>query len=505
MKMAKIIADPEFRIGDVDPRLFGSFIEHLGRAVYNGIYEPGHPTADDMGFRRDVMELVRDLRVPIVRYPGGNFVSGYDWRDGIGPKEQRPRRLDLAWRTLETNEIGTDEFCEWARRAGCEVNMAVNLGTGGIDEARSLVEYCNHPGGSLYSDMRIANGYLEPHKIKTWCLGNEMDGSWQMGHKTADEYGRLATETAVAMKWVDPTIELVACGSSHRKMPTFGEWEATVLDHTYQYVDYISLHQYYHKIDNDLGTFLAQTVGMDDFIRSVVATADYVRAKKGLTKRLSLSFDEWNVWYQHPIDREIMQERPWQIAPPLFEAPYTHEDALVVGMMLITLLRNADRVKIACLAQLVNTIAPISTVTGGPAWRQATYYPFLHASRYGRGTVLNLQVRSPSYSNKAYDEVPLLDAVAVLNEEHERMTLFAVNRGQEGALPLEGDVRGIRGYRVLEHLVLEHDDPMAKNTAEQPNEVVPHNRGDADLADGRLTATLPKLSWNVIRLGRYRN
>lgn len=505
MEMAKIIADPEFRIGEVDPRLFGSFIEHLGRAVYNGIYEPGHPTADDMGFRRDVMDVVRELRVPIVRYPGGNFVSGYDWEDGVGPKEQRPRRLDLAWRTLETNEMGTDEFCEWARRAGCEVNMAVNLGTRGIDAARSLVEYCNHPGGSRYSDMRIANGYREPHKIKTWCLGNEMDGPWQMGHKTADEYGRLATETAVAMKWVDPTIELVACGSSNRKMPTFGQWEATVLDHVYQYVDYISLHQYYYKTDNDLGTFLAQTVGMDDFIRSVAATADYVRAKKGFKKQLYLSFDEWNVWYQNPIDREIMQERPWQVAPPLFEAPYTHEDALVVGMMLITLLRNADRVKIACLAQLINTIAPIKTVTGGPVWREATYYPYLHTSRYGRGTVLNLQVQSPSYDNKTYDAVPLLDAVAVLDEEHEQMTVFAVNRGQEGALPLEGDLRGIGGYQVIEHLVLEHADPLAKNTAEQPNEVVPHNRGDADLADGRLTATLPKLSWNVIRLGKQRS
>ncbi|MBV9789565.1 MAG: alpha-N-arabinofuranosidase, partial [Chloroflexi bacterium] len=213
--------------------MFGSFIEHLGRAVYNGIYEPGHPTADELGFRRDVLDLVRELRVPIVRYPGGNFVSGYDWRDGVGPKDQRPRRLDLAWRSLETNEVGTDEFCTWARRAGAEVNLAVNLGTGGIDTARSLVEYCNHPGGSLYSDMRIANGYREPHGIKTWCLGNEMDGPWQLGHQTADEYGRLAAQTAIAMKWVDPTIELVACGSSHAQMPTFGTWEATVLDQVY--------------------------------------------------------------------------------------------------------------------------------------------------------------------------------------------------------------------------------------------------------------------------------
>src|SRR5919199_5174221 len=186
---AKIVADPEFRVGTVDPRMYGSFIEHLGRAVYTGIYEPGHPTADDMGFRGDVLGLAREMGVTIVRYPGGNFVSGYNWLDGVGPKDKRPKRLDLAWKSLETNEVGTDEFCEWARRAGVEVDLAVNLGTGGIDEARSLLEYCNHPRGSLYSDMRVANGHPEPHRIKTWCLGNEMDGPWQLGHKTAAEYG----------------------------------------------------------------------------------------------------------------------------------------------------------------------------------------------------------------------------------------------------------------------------------------------------------------------------
>jgi alpha-L-arabinofuranosidase len=503
MSTARIVADPHFRIGEVDPRLFGSFIEHLGRAVYGGIYEPGHATADEMGFRGDVLELVRELGTTIVRYPGGNFVSGYDWRDGVGPKEQRPRRLDLAWRTLETNEVGTDEFCEWARRAGAEVNMAVNLGTGGINEARSLVEYCNHPRGSLYSDMRIANGYPEPHRIKTWCLGNEMDGPWQMGHKTADEYGRLAAETAVAMKWVDPTIELVACGSSHHDMPTFGSWEATVLEYVYRHVDYISLHQYYHhRAGEQLGTFLAQTIQMDDFIRSVTAICDYVRAKQGHKKQLHLSFDEWNVWYQNPVDREIMEETPWQVAPPLFEAPYTHEDALVVGLMLITLLRHADRVKIGCMAQLVNTIAPISTITGGPAWRQTIYYPFLHAANFGRGAVLDLRIDSPVYHDPVFDAVPLLDGVAVLNEEQEKLTIFAVNRGQEGPLPLEGDLRGVEGYQVVEHLVLEHSDPLARNTSQRPDEVLPHGRGDAELDSGRLNATLPRLSWNVIRLAR---
>ena len=280
MATARIVVDRDFRLGQVDPRLYGAFVEHLGRAVYGGIYEPGHPTADEMGFRGDVLEMVRELGVPFVRYPGGNFVSGYDWRDGVGPVAERPRRLDLAWTSTETNAVGTNEFAAWASRAGAEVNLAVNLGTGGIDEARNLVEYCNHPGGSYWSDLRRSHGVSEPHGVKTWCLGNEMDALWQLGHKTADEYGRLACQTAIAMKWVDPAIELVACGSSHGKMPTFPQWEATVLDHVYEYVDYLSLHTYARNLDDDLGAFLAQSLAMDEQIRTVIATCDFVKAKK---------------------------------------------------------------------------------------------------------------------------------------------------------------------------------------------------------------------------------
>ncbi len=264
-KKAELIVDKAYTIGEVDKRLYGSFVEHLGRAIYGGVYEPGHPTADEHGFRQDVIDLVKGLKVPIIRYPGGNFVSGYNWEDGIGPKENRPRRLELAWRTIETNEVGVNEFVTWANKVDAEVMMAVNLGTRGIDAARNLVEYCNHPQGTYWSDLRRAHGYAEPHRIKVWCLGNEMDGPWQIGHKTAHEYGRLAAETAKVMKWVDPSIELVACGSSNRGMRTFPEWEATVLEHTYEYVDYISLHTYYGNRENDLGNFLAKSLDMDEF------------------------------------------------------------------------------------------------------------------------------------------------------------------------------------------------------------------------------------------------
>ena len=500
MQTAKVTVHPEFQVGAVDPRLFGSFIEHLGRAVYGGIYEPGHPMADAQGFRQDVLEMIRELRVPLVRYPGGNFVSGYNWEDGVGPTADRPRRLDLAWRVVETNAVGTNEFMDWAKKADTEVMMAVNLGTRGADAARNLVEYCNHPGGSAWSDLRAQHGYREPHKVKTWCLGNEMDGPWQMGSKTADEYGRIACETAKVMKWVDPTIELVACGSSGSGMPTFPAWEATVLEHTYEHVEYISMHTYYGNRDNDLGNYLARSLDMDQFIQTVVATCDYVKARKRGRKDIHISFDEWNVWFHSNAADQAMA--PWQIAPPQLEDAYTFEDALVVGLMLITLLRHADRVKIGCLAQLVNVIAPIMTQNGGPAWRQTIFYPYLHASLYGRGTALDLHIQSPTYENKEFGAVPLLDAVATLNGEDETATIFAVNRSQDGPLTLEGDLRNLPGYRVVEHIVLENTDVKATNTQSQPDAVLPHSGGNAQVQDGALTAHLPKLSWNVIRLAK---
>ena len=497
---AKISLAPERAIGPVDPRLFGSFVEHLGRAVYGGIYEPDHASADTQGFRQDVIDLVREIDVPIVRYPGGNFVSGYDWEDGIGPRDQRPRRLDLAWKTLEPNWIGTDEFVDWCRAANTAPMLAVNLGTRGIDAARNLLEYCNFPGDTLWSDKRKANGYSDPHNVKVWCLGNEMDGPWQIGAKTADEYGRLATETAKVMKWVDPTIELVACGSSNRNMKSYAAWEATVLEHTYEHVDYLSLHTYYGNLANDTPNFLAKSIDMDRFISEVVAICDAVGAKKRSKKRIDLSFDEWNVWFHsRAADRE---RPPWEIAPPLLEDVYTMEDALLVGAMVITLLRHADRVKMACLAQLVNVIAPIMTETGRAAWRQTIFYPYMHGSRFGRGIALDVAPTSATYHDDTFDAVPYLEAVATWDEENDSVTFFAINRDLENALPLEGDVRAFPGYHVVEHITLTHHDLKATNTAANPANVTPRANGDAKVDDGQLSATLPAASWNVIRLAK---
>lgn len=495
-KKAKTTFHRDFTIAHTDDRLYGSFIEHLGRAVYTGVYEPDHPLADEDGLRTDVMQLVRELRVPIVRYPGGNFVSGFRWEDSVGPKESRPRRRELAWRTIETNQFGLNEFMRWCRKVGTEPMMAINLGTRGADAARNLVEYCNLPTGTYYSDLRAQHGVKEPHNIRLWCLGNEMDGPWQIGHKTADEYGRLALETAKVMKWVDPSIELVACGSSNLDMPTFASWEATVLEHTYSHVDYLSMHQYYDNQTQDTADFMASSVAMDAFIRSVVSICDYVKAKLKSKKTIYISFDEWNVWY-HSKGHDAVLE-PWSIAPQQVEDVYNLEDAILVGSMLITLLRHADRVKIACLAQLVNVIAPILTAPGGGVLRQTIFYPFLHASNYGRGTVLAGGVESPKYDSKNFTDVPMLDCTAVLSDDENELTLFAVNRSEDTPLLWTPSLQGFESYRIQDHMALEGPDRYAINDFGHPDRVAPIHKA----LPNENSFLLSPLSWNVIRLIR---
>ncbi|MDT0390494.1 arabinosylfuranosidase ArfA [Streptomyces dubilierae] len=503
MHTARFTLDPAFVVGEVSPRLFGSFVEHLGRCVYTGVFEPDHPTADDQGLRQDVLALVRELGVTAVRYPGGNFVSGYKWEDSVGPAEDRPRRLDLAWHSTETNRFGLSEYIGFLRKIGpqAEPMMAVNLGTRGVAEALELQEYANHPEGTALSDLRVTHGDKDPFGIRLWCLGNEMDGPWQTGHKTAGEYGRLAAETARAMRQQDPGVELVACGSSSQSMPTFAAWEATVLEETYDLVDYISLHAYYWPEDGDLDSFLASAVDMESFIDNVVATADHVGAKLKSKKRINLSFDEWNVWYlpEWEAHAKTFEQHDWPEAPRLLEDNYSVTDAVVLGSLLIALLRHADRVTVACLAQLVNVIAPIMTEPGGPAWRQTTFFPFAQAARYGRGRVLDVRVDSPTYRTRKYGETDLLHATAVRGEDGS-VTVFAVNRGRTEALPLEVTLGGLGLTSVVEHSALADADPDARNTLDDPDRVTPHAVDGTTLQDGTLSTVLEPLSWNVIRL-----
>lgn len=497
MKKAQLMIDKYFITAQTDQRIFGSFIEHLGRAVYGGIYEPGNPCSDARGFRKDVLELVRQLQVPVVRYPGGNFVSGYHWEDGVGPAERRPHKTDLAWQVIETNAFGLNEFADWAKEAQTDIMMAVNLGTRGAEDAKNLLEYCNFEGGTYYSDLRKQHGYAKPHNIKLWCLGNEMDGPWQMGHKTADEYGRAAAETGRLMKMLDPQIETVACGSSSLDMPTFGSWEETVLDLCYDQVDYLSLHQYYGNRDGDTGDFLASSAGMDAFIRSVTAICDCVKAKKRSKKQINLSFDEWNVWYHSNEADEALPK--WVQSPHQLEDVYNFEDALLVGSMLITLLRHADRVKIACMAQLVNVIAPIMTSETG-AWRQTIFYPYMYTSLYGRGTVLQTMIQAPEYESKTYGNVSTVDAVFVADESAQTLTLFAVNKSLTDDLEVTCDLRQFAGYCVEEHMVMAEDDLKAENTEKDPNRVIPKKGSGVRIENGYMAAVFEKHSWHMIRL-----
>jgi alpha-L-arabinofuranosidase len=514
MRKSSVVLRHDAVIGETDPRLFGAFIEHLGRCVYGGIYEPGHKTADKQGFRRDVLELVRELAPTIMRYPGGNFVSGYNWEDGVGPVEDRPRRLDLAWMSTEPNTFGTNEFIDWCRLAKIEPMLAVNLGTRDGDAARNLLEYCNHPGGTTLSDLRRAHGWQQPHDVKFWCLGNEMDGPWQMQAKTADEYGRIAVEAAKMMNWIDPSIELAACGSSGRNMPTFGAWEDTVLQHTFDHVEYISLHTYINNYAHDTPAMLASPDLMDDFIDEVVAIADSVAARKHSTKRIMLSFDEWNVWYRTRRNKAERVLPGWPVAPEILEEIYTMEDALAFGGMCISLLNHCDRVKSACLAQLVNVIAPIMTETGGPAWRQTIFHPFAQMSRFGRGRVLKAEIDSPTYAASYFDPrgatdlyfplptVPYLKLAAVEDPASGAVTLFALNRHLEEAMPLDVALAGYGTPVLIEALQLRHGNLKATNTKEQPDRVSPKPLTDVTLGADRVKATLAPASWNMIRLGR---
>ena len=504
MSTANITVNPAFSVGPVHRRTFGSFVEHLGRCVYTGIYEPAHPTADSDGFRGDVIELTKELGVSTVRYPGGNFVSAYRWQDGIGPVADRPRRLDLAWHSIEPNWVGLDEFMRWAEKTGVEPMMAVNLGTAGVQEAIDILEYCNVPGGTALSDLRRTNGREEPYRIKLWCLGNEMDGPWQTGHKTAAEYGRIAAEAARAMRQIDPTIELVACGSSHRGMPTFGDWERTVLTEAYDQIDYISAHAYYWPDDGDLPSFLASAVNMDRFIDDIIATADAVRAAGNHQKYINVSFDEWNVWYLGLDQSEVPKGDDWPIAPRLLEDKYNVADAVVVGGLLISLLRHSDRVHAASQAQLVNVIAPIFTepaAEGGRIWKQTIFHPFALTAKYATGEVLRTAIDSPVMPTSKYGEVPVLDAVVTYDKDAGDLVIFAVNRSVAEALPLQVNLAGFGNLQVVEALTLAADDYRWKATADDDNSVLPQSNESAIITTtGSLTVDLPAISWSMIRL-----
>lgn len=493
MRHANCTINRHFSISPVDDRIFGSFIEHMGRAVYTGIYEPGHETADEQGFRKDVIDAIAELNVPIIRYPGGNFVSGYDWKDGIGPKENRPTRLDYAWLSIENNSFGIDEFVDWSKKAGTKGMIAVNLGTGTPKEAGELIEYCNVESGTYWSDLRIKNGHKEPHNFKTWCLGNEMDGPWQTGQLSAQDYAKKARETAKILKWVDPSIELVACGSSSAEMPTFPEWDRVVLETLYEHVDFLSLHRYY-QFEGNIANFLGSFYDLDQFIQTIKATADYVKAKTRSKKTMYLSLDEWNVWYMKNMD-----VKRWQVAPGIAEDVYSLMDALVFGGLMCSLLNNADRVKMACLAQLVNALAPIHTIKGGGVLKHTTYYIFQQVSQYGRGEVIKNVMVCDKLATAKHGEIPALESLTIYNEKEKALNIFILNCHQEDDVTVLFDLKGFGELELIEHSVLTGNDLFAYNSIENPLNVVPSLVALPEVSGDLQEICLPQLSWNMMR------
>jgi alpha-L-arabinofuranosidase len=498
----RVYVDTRRTLAPLDRNLFGSFLEHLGRAIYEGIYDPGSKLSDANGFRKDVMDEIRQMGVPIIRYPGGNFVSGYNWLDGVGPTQDRPRVLDKAWNSLNTNQFGTNEFMAWCKAVGTLPLMGLNLGTGTPEEAAALVEYCNVEKGTRWSELRRKHGFAEPYNVKHWCLGNEMDGPWQIGHMTATQYGLKAQDAARQMRYVDPSLQLIACGSSGPFMPTYLEWDREVLEQCYDYVDGLSLHRYFTNSKEDTGgdssKFLAMNLSMERQIAETLAVCDMVRGHKRSPKKLWLSFDEWNVWYRARTGDAVNGHE--QEAPHLLEEVYNLEDALLVGGLINSLIRNADRVKIACLAQLINVIAPIMTNSNG-LFRQTIYYPYSWALQLARGSVLNLQVDSPGYEVSGMGQVPYLDVAGTVSSEDGRMSLFVLNRDLSKAHAIEVNWQDKAPARTLSAVLLTGDDLKASNSFDAPQRVSPRTLDKPLIAGGRAKFEVPPRSYTVIQWG----
>ena len=496
MMTANITADRNYVIGTVEKRMFGSFIEQQGSCVYNGIYEPDHPTADEDGFRRDVLEMTRKLNLSVIRFPGGNYTSGYDWMDGIGPREQRPKRLEYAWKSIDPNQVRLHEYVKWIRKVGAEPLMTINLGTGTVREACRLVEYANFPQGTQLSDLRIANGQREPFNIRTWCLGNELDGEWQLNHRTAYEYGRIAAETARALHVLDPRLEFIAVGSSSDQMSSYPEWDREVLEHTYRDVDYLALHKYIVREERSIGEYLALPLDMEKMIRDISATCDYVKARLHTEKVMKLAFDEFM-----PCTTDgVIEPEPWLPSGEERDPSNYHlAEALAFGLMLITMLRHCDRVKIACQSILINCVPLLLSKKGGPVWANTTYYPMLHASQYCRGKVLRTLLTAPGYDTKEHGRVDSIDYVAVWHDEEREIDILAVNRSPE---PILLKLRGLDfpGQPELrEHIAMEGDLEL-KNTQENPLACIPHVKTDSRGNDG-TEVRIGAYSWNVLRFG----
>jgi alpha-L-arabinofuranosidase len=489
MDPTKIFLDREYCIAPVDRRVFGGFLEHIGRAVYEGVYDPKSSHADEHGCRKDVLSALNNLAFTAMRYPGGNFASGYHWLDGVGPGSTRPTNFDPASQSIEPNQFGTDEFINLARTMGWEPMITVNLGTGTPEEARNWLEYCNSPSGTKYADLRSNNSSPDPYNLKLWCLGNELDGPWQMGHLPADQYAIRAQQSAKMMKYTDPSIELVVCGSCEVGLPTYMEWDRTVLEHMGDDADYISLHQYVGKGKGDTSDYLAVTNSIDQHIDEMDALCRYVQARKRSKKRYFLAFDEWNVWYRTQNAESVNGHG--KFAQHLVEEEYNLEDALVVAGFLNSFIRHADVVKIANLAQIVNVIAPILT-RKDQILMQSIYYPLLIYSGRRQGTAMQTIVRGPGYESPSYGFVHTVDTSAILDKD--LLHSFLVNRSIDEPATVELTTAGIWLKSLQSADLVTGPSPDARNTFDNPKAVHSQKVSSIKLTDHNAIIQLPPLS-----------
>jgi alpha-N-arabinofuranosidase len=424
---ARVKIDTERVVGDIDQKLYGNFVEHLGRCVEGGVFDEKSPLSDDNGFRRDVLDATRKLNVTLLRWPGGNFASNYHWKDGIGPRDQRPPRLEMAWGTVESNRFGTHDFLKFSEMAKSEPYLCTNLGTGSWEEAQQWVEYCNSSADTAMTRLRKQNGRQEPWKVTYWGLGNEMDGPWQMGHRSADDYGKFALEAAKLMKWTDPNIKLVAAGASNFApgVDWIG-WNRTVLDYLKHHVDYLALHMYVGNRDNNYYEFLTSSVDLANRIKTAEGVINAALSGEPRSKKIYIAWDEWNVWYR--------ARGPQQRGRRILEERYNLEDALVVATMLNTFVNNSHILKIANMAQLVNVIAPMFTNEKG-LFLQTIYYPLQLFANNSKGQALHLFVDSPKYESTRFGPVPYLDTSAAY--DNGSLVINVVNRHRDQAIDAE--------------------------------------------------------------------
>jgi alpha-N-arabinofuranosidase len=490
---AKVFLDTNRTIAPISPLLFGGFVEHMGRCVYEGIYDPKSSHADSNGFRKDVLEALREQAYTVIRYPGGNFLSGYNWLDGVGPKEERPRRRELAWQSTETNQFGTNEFIEFCTAIQAAPMLAVNMGTGTIQSASDLVEYCNVTDGTYWSDLRASHGFRDPHNVHYWCVGNEMDGPWQIGCLDAVEYGKKALEAAKVMKWQDPTIETVLCGSSSGRRPTFPDWDRITLEIAWEHMDYLSMHCYVNNNEQDTPSYLASAIRLERFVDTLEGTLRYVKAKRRSKHNVYLSWDEWQVWHSSSMP----MHGNWTEAPHLAEDIYNLEDALVVAQWLNVFLRKSHVLKIACVAQIVNVISWLQT-RGDELLKYPSYYVFKLVRNLARGQALDVLVKAPVVETKQFDAVPALDVSASYDDGNQQGAVFLVNRSQMEPVVTDLVWQDEKEVQVDKAWQLAGSDPKGSNSWDEPDRLVANPISAPSAKDGQATLQLPPLSVTAI-------